>query len=61
MVNVAQPSSGQCQTKTTSSAKAALRLASGSKLTPFGEGCGAIELEILAAVKVALLVEMVVN
>ncbi len=39
----------------------AARPASGSKLTPLGEGGGAIELEILAAIKVALLVEMVVN
>ncbi len=37
------------------------RPASGSKLTPLGEGGGAIELEIFAAVKVALLVKVVMN
>ena len=35
--------------------------ASGSKLTPLSEGGGAIELEILAAIKVTFLVEVVVN
>jgi hypothetical protein len=55
------------------SVKTVMRPASGSKWMPFSEGGGAIELEgaaggsrearllILAAVKVALLVEMVVN
>ena len=52
---------GQCQTKTPGSAKTVMRPASGSKLTPFGRGGGAIEFEILAAVKVTLLVKMVVN
>ena len=56
-----QSNEGQCQTKTAGSAKSALRPASGSKLMPFGEGGGAIELEILAAVKVALLVKVIVN
>jgi len=55
------PSVRYCQTKTIGSLKTAARPASGSKLTPLGEGGGAIELEILAAIKVALLVEMVVN
>jgi hypothetical protein len=45
----------------TESLKTAERPASASKLTPLAEGGGAIELEILAAVKVALLVEVVVN
>jgi len=52
---------GQCQTKTTGSAHAAVRPSSGSKLTPLGEGGGAIKLEIFAAIEVALLVEVVVN
>jgi len=51
----------QCQTKTTGFAKTAARPASGSELTPLGDSVGAIELEILATVKVALLVEVVVN
>ena len=52
---------GQCQTKTTGFTNVATRPASASKLTPLGEGGGAIELEIFAAIKVALLVEVVVN
>ena len=51
----------QCQTKTIGFANAAERPASASKLAPLGEGGGAIELEILAAVEVALLVEVVMN
>ena len=51
----------QCQTKTAGSTNAASRPASGSKLTPLREGSGAIELEILAAVEVAFLVEVIVN
>ena len=33
----------------------------GTKLPPFEESGGAVELEILSAVEMALLVEMVVN
>ncbi len=36
-------------------------LASRSKLTPLSEGGGAIELEVLAAIKMALLVEVIVS
>ncbi len=52
---------GWCQTKVTESLKTAKRPASASKLTPLGEGGGAIELEILASVEVAFLVEVLVN
>jgi len=45
----------------TESPKTAERPASASKLTPLGEGSGAIEFEIFAAEEVALLVEVIVN
>lgn len=51
----------QCQIKKTEPTNAAVYSVSGSKLTPLGEGGGAIELEVFAAIKVALLVEVVVN
>ena len=50
-----------CQTKTIGSPKTAKRPLSGSNLTPLDEHGGAIELEVFAAIKVALLVEAVVN
>ncbi len=52
---------GRCQTKANGPPKIAGRPASTSKLTPLGEGGGAIELEILAAVEMAFLVEVVIN
>ena len=52
---------GQCQTISADSTQIAARSASGKKLTPLGECDGAIDFEILAAVDVALLIEVVVN
>jgi len=50
----------RCQTKTIGSVKTTRYPTSSSKLTPFGEGGGAIELEICTAAEVALLIEVVV-
>lgn len=34
---------------------------SGSKLTPLGKGCGAVEFEVFAAVEVTFLIEVIVD
>ncbi len=53
---------GGVRLKRTGLRKTAIRRTSGrGKFTPLGKGGGAIEFEILAAVKVAFLVEVVVN
>ncbi len=60
--NLTKPLEGGVRLKSNGSPEPAIRRTSGSrKFAPLGEGGGAIELEILAAVKVALLVEVVVN
>ena len=56
------PSAGGVGLKRTGLRKPAIRRTSSRrKFAPLGEGGGAIELEILAAVEVAFLVEVVVN
>ncbi len=53
---------GWCQTQANGFRKPPIRRTSGhTKFAPLGEGGGAIELEILAAVEVAFLIEVVVN
>ena len=51
----------RCQIKVIGSPKIAERPASVNELTPLGQGGGAIELEMLAAVEVAFLIEVIVN
>ena len=59
--SVIQPLSRHCQTKTIGSPKTSKRPLLGSKLTLLDECRGAIGLEVFAAKKVALLVEVIVN
>ena len=56
-----KPNAWWCQIKVSKSPRTAECPTSASKLTPLGESGGALELEILAAVEVAFLVEVVVN
>ncbi len=52
---------GHCQVNLNRLAKFPNPRRSGHKLTPFGQGCGAVLLEDVAAVEVTFLVEMIVD
>ena len=52
---------GRCQTKAIRYPKIVMHPLSGRKLPPLGQGSGAILLEDVAAVEVAVLVEVVVD
>ena len=52
---------GHCQTNADRSWNSRSREISGCKLTPLGQGGGAIEFEVLAVVKMTFLIEMIVN
>jgi hypothetical protein len=50
-----------CQTKANWSPKSTITLRSSDKLTPFGQGGGAVFLEGFAAVQMALIAEVIVD
>ena len=52
---------GCCQTKANWSPKSTITLRSSDKLTPFGQGGGAVFLEGFAAVQMALKAEVIVD
>ena len=52
---------GRCQTKAIRYPKIVMHPLSGRKLPPLGQGSGAVLLEDVAAVEVAVLVEVVVD
>ena len=54
-------SDGHCQTKANRYPKVVMHPPSGRKLAPLGQGSGAVLLEDIAAVEVAVLVEVVVD
>ena len=51
----------QCQTNANQTAKCAKRIASGCKLTPLGQGGGALLLEDVASAEVAIVVKVIVD
>ncbi len=56
-----KPREGLCQTNLNRHAKGAGLRRSGRKLTPFGQGGGAVLLENVAAVEVTVLIEMIMD
>ena len=56
-----QESGGQCQTNANQTAKCAKRIASGCQLTPLGQRGGPAPFEYIAAVEVAVVIEMIVD
>ena len=57
----AMNSGRHCQTKANRYSKVVMHPPSGRKLAPLGQGSGAVLLEDVAAVEVAILVEVVVD